>query len=675
MALVNFTDLDFDQIKTSLKDYLRANSNFTDYDFEGSNLSSIIDVLAYNTYINSYNANMISNEVFIDSATLRENVVALARNIGYTPRSRTSAKAIVSFFVDTSGFTTKPITLTLKKGIVSTSAATFGSESYSFSIPSDITVPVIDGIATFGDVEIYEGSFLTSNFTVTAQNPAPPVRYILDNPHIDTSTLEVAVRDTEASTTSKKFVFSDTLIEVTDTSRVYFIQEVDDQRYELIFGDGVFGEMLESLNYIDVSYITTNGASGNGVSSFSFNGRVVDNNNNLVSTGISVITTVSDSIGGKEIESVDSVKRFAPKIYSTFNRAVTAGDYEALIPKIYPEAESVSVFGGEELSPPQYGKVFITIKPFYGPFVPDSIKNNLKTQLRKYSVAGIICEIQDLKYLYVETDVNAYYNPNLAPDANAVKTVVTNNITKYSDSSEMNKYGAKFKYSKFQGIVDNSHDAITSNITKVEIRRDMKPALNQSAEYELCFGNQFYIKRMDGYNIKSSGFNVFGSSNTVYLGDLPAANGKTGSLFFFRLQGVNSPVIVSNNVGTIDYERGEILLKAVNITGTSKKVQDIPIIEVSACPQSNDVIGLQDLYLQLDVQKSSVDMVTDTIASGDNTSGNLYTATSSYKSVHIARLTESEIAGSTENTSAVTSDTYTVGSTTSSPSVPSSSSY
>ena len=675
MALVNFTDLDFDQIKTSLKDYLRANSNFTDYDFEGSNLSSIIDVLAYNTYINSYNANMISNEVFIDSATLRENVVALARNIGYTPRSRTSAKAIVSFFVDTSGFTTKPITLTLKKGIVSTSAATFGSESYSFSIPSDITVPVIDGIATFGDVEIYEGSFLTSNFTVTAQNPAPPVRYILDNPHIDTSTLEVAVRDTEASTTSKKFVFSDTLIEVTDTSRVYFIQEVDDQRYELIFGDGVFGEKLESLNYIDVSYITTNGASGNGVSSFSFNGRVVDNNNNLVSTGISVITTVSDSIGGKEIESVDSVKRFAPKIYSTFNRAVTSGDYEALIPKIYPEAESVSVFGGEELTPPQYGKVFITIKPFYGPFVPDSIKNNLKTQLRKYSVAGIICEIQDLKYLYVEVDVNAYYNPNLAPDSNAVKTVVTNNITKYSDSSEMNKYGAKFKYSKFQGIVDNSHDAITSNITKVEIRRDMKPALNQSAEYELCFGNQFYIKRMDGYNIKSSGFNVFGSSNTVYLGDLPAANGKTGSLFFFRLQGVNSPVIVSNNVGTIDYERGEILLKAVNITGTSKKVQDIPIIEVSACPQSNDVIGLQDLYLQLDVQKSSVDMVTDTIASGDNTSGNLYTATSSYKSVHIARLTESEIAGSTENTSAVTSDTYTVGSTTSSPSVPSSSSY
>ena len=660
MALVNFTDLDFDQIKTSLTDYLRENSDFTDYDFEGSNLSNIIDVLAYNTYINSYNANMISNEVFIDSATLRENVVALARNIGYTPRSRTAAKAIISFFVNTTGFTTKPVTLTLRKGIVTTSASRFGSESYSFSIPSDITVPVVDGIATFRDVVIYEGTFLTSNFTVSAENPAPPSRYTLENENIDTSTLEVTVRDTQSSTSSKKFVFSDTLIEVTDTSRVFFIQEVEDQRYELIFGDGVFGEKLKALNYIDVSYITTSGSTGNGISSFNFNGRIVDNNNNLVSTGISILSTVSESTGGKEIESVDSVKRFAPKIYSTFNRAVTSGDYEALIPKIYPEAESVSVFGGEELTPPQYGKVFITIKPFYGPFVPDSIKNNLKAQLRKYSVAGIITEINDLKYLYVEVDVNAYYNPSLAPDANSVKTVVTNNISAYSDSAIMNKYGAKFKYSKFQGIIDNSHDSITSNITKVEIRRDMQPKLNQIAEYELCFGNPFYIKSYDGYNIKSSGFNIFGVADPVYLSDIPNKDGRTGSLFFFRLQAANSPVIISNNVGTIDYERAEILLKPVNITGTSKKIQDVPIIEVSACPESNDVIGLQDLYLQLDVRSSSVDMVIDNITSGESSSGTMYTATSSYKGGDITRTGE----GDTLNTTLTSSDTYIIGSTT-----------
>jgi len=658
MALVNFTDLDFNQIKTSLKDYLRENSNFTDYDFEGSNLSNIIDVLAYNTYISSYNANMISNEVFIDSATLRENVVALARNIGYTPRSRTSSKAIISFFVNTTGFTTKPVTLTLKKGIVTTSASVFGSESYSFCIPSDITVPVVDGIATFSNVTIYEGTFLNSNFTVTANLPAPPTRYILENSNIDTSTLEVSVRDTESSTSSRKYVFSDTLIEVTSSSRVYFLQEIEDQRYELIFGDGVFGEKLKALNYIEVSYITSSGDAANGISSFNFNGRLVDNNNNLISTGISILSTVSESVGGKEIESVDSIKRYAPKVYSTYNRAVTAGDYEALVPKIYPETESVSVFGGEELVPPQYGKVFITIKPFYGPFVPDSIKNNLNELLRKYSVAGIVTEILDLKYLYIEAHINAYYNTSLAANSDAVKAVISNNITTYSDSTEMNKYGAKFKYSKFQAVVDNSNDSITSNITKVEIRRDLKPLLNQHAEYELCFGNSFYIKNTNGYNIKSSGFNIFGVADTVYLSDIPESNRKMGKLFLFTLKGRTNPTIIANNVGSVDYGKGEILIKPINIVGTSKNIQDIPIIEISACPRSNDVIGLQDLYLQLDINNSTIDMVADNISSGDNTSGTLYTATSSYMVGDIARLTENERA----NTSLLSSDTYVLGS-------------
>ena len=663
MALVNFTDLDFDQIKASLQDYLRENSNFTDYDFEGSNLSSIVDVLAYNTYINSYNANMISNEVFIDSATLRENVVALARNIGYTPRSRTASKAIISFFVDTTNFGTKPVTLTLKKGVVTTSSAVLGSTSYAFCIPNDITVPVVDGIATFNNVTIYEGTFLTSNFTVSSLTPAPPARYVLENANIDTSSLEVTVRDTQSSTSVKKFIFSDTLIEVTSSSRVYFLQEVEDQRYEVIFGDGVFGEALKSQNYIEVSYITSSGEAANGISSFTYNGRIVDNNNNLVSKGISILSTVNESVGGKEIESVDSIKRYAPKIYSTFNRAVTASDYEALIPKIYPETQSISAFGGEELNPPQYGKVFLTIKPFYGPYVPESIKNNLNTILRKYSVAGIVTEIQDLKYLYVEAHINAYFNPNLTPSADSVKTVVLNNVNSYADSAEMNKYGARFKYSKFQAVVDNSNAAVTSNITKIEIRRDLMPSLNQNAEYELCFGNAFYVKSSQGYNIRSSGFNVYGISDTVYLSDIPNEDQSTGNLFLFSLESRNNPTIVSDNIGTIDYQRAEILIKPINITGTSKKVQNISIIEISACPKSNDIIGLQDLYLQLDVSNTTVDMIPDNVSSGDNTSGNLYTATSSYISGDVARLTDSE----SENTTLTSSDTYILGSPTSQP--------
>jgi len=602
---------------------------------------------------------MVSNEVFLDSATLRENVVSLARNIGYTPRSRTAAKAIISFFVNTTGFLTKPVTLTLKKGLVVTSSSVFGSESYSFCIPSDITVPVVNGIATFSNITIYEGAFLTSNFTVTADLPAPPSRYVLNNANIDTSTLEVSVRETKSSTSAKKYIFSDTLIEVTSSSRVYFIQEMEDQRYEMIFGDGVFGEKLNALNYIEVSYITSSGEAANGVSSFSFSGRIVDNNNNLVSTGISILSTVSESVGGKEIESIDSIKKYSPKIYSSYNRAVTAGDYEALIPKIYAETESVSVFGGEELNPPQYGKVFITIKPFYGPYVPDSIKNNLNTKLRKYSVAGIVTEILDLKYLYVETHINAYYNPNLTPSSDSVKAVISNNINTYANSSEMNKYGAKFKYSKFQTVVDNSNESITSNITKVEIRRDMKPILNQNTEYELCFGNPFYIKNSDGYNIKSSGFNIFGRSNTVYLSDIPNANKKTGNLFLFELASRYDPVIVQRNVGTIDYERAEILLKPINITNTAKKIQEIPIIEISACPKSNDIIGLQDLYLQLDIGNSTIDMVVDSIISGESSSGTNYTATSSYVQGDIARLTDTE----SLNTTLTSSDTYVVGST------------
>jgi len=637
MALVNFTNLDFDQIKTSIRDYLRSNSNFSDYDFEGSNLSTLIDVLAYNTYISSYNANMISNEVFIDSATLRENVVSLARSIGYVPRSRTSAKALISFFVDTSTLSTKPLTLTLKKGIVCTSSAAFGGESYTFAIPEDTTVPVVNGIAFFNDIQVYEGTFLTSNFTVESENPAPPQRYILDNANIDTSTISVSVRNTQSSSILKKFILSDNLFEVTSTSRVFFLQEIEDQRYELIFGDGIFGEKLQSLNFIEVSYITTNGESGNGVSSFTFNGRILDNNGNLVSNGISLITTTSPSQGGKEIESVQSVKNYAPRIYASQNRAVTSTDYETLIPKIYPETQSISVYGGEDLNPPQYGKVFISIKPFYGQFIPNSIKDNLKRILRKYSVAGIVPEIIDLKYLFVEVNTTAYYNQNLATGPDFVKSIISDNITKYANSSELNKYGARFKYSKFQKIIDDSHESVTSNITKVIIRRDLSARLNTLAEYEICYGNPFHVKDSNGYNIKSSGFNVSGVSDTLYMSDTPNVGGTTGVIFFFKKISDTQGEVVVKSAGTIDYEKGEILLNPVIFTNTSKKSGSESIIQISAIPKSNDVIGLQDLYLQLDINNSVLNMLSDDIASGSDISGSTYQTTSSYSNGILVR--------------------------------------
>ena len=300
------------------------------------------------------------------------------------------------------------------------------------------------------------------------------------------------------------------------------------------------------------------------------------------------------------------------------------------MPMIYSETQSVSAYGGETLDPPQFGKVFISLKPFNSQFVPNSIKDNLVRELRNYSVAGIVPEIVDLKYLYVEVDSTVYYNSNLAPTAEAVKSIVSNNINLYADSVELNKFGARFKYSKYQKIVDDSHESITSNITKVQMRRDLRATLNVNAEYEICYGNSFHIKRLDGYNIKSSGFRVSGINQTLYLGDLPNEDEKTGTIFFFTDPALEEPTIVRKSAGTIDYEKGEILLNPVNIQSTVKMSGDDSIIEIAAIPSSNDVLGKQDLYLQLDISKSILNMKIDDISSGSDTSGSLYNVTTSY---------------------------------------------
>ncbi len=636
MSLVNFTKLDFDQIKRSIRDYIKLNSNFTDYDFDGSNLSVLLDILAYNTYISSYNANMISNEVFIDSATLRENVVALARNIGYIPRSRKSSKANITFFVDTTGSSISPFTLTLKKGIVATTTDTFNGNGYTFCILEDKTVIVNNNIGIFDGIDIYEGTYASNSFIVNSNDPNQ--RFILPNANIDTKTISVLVKDSQDSTYIKKFNLSEDLFNVDSTSRVFFLQEIEDQRYEIIFGDGIFGQKLENNNYIEVSYLVTSGEEANNINSFTYSGIIYDNNGSLVTSDISLVSTNFTSDGGSEIESLASIKKYAPRTYASQNRAVTATDYETIIAtKLYPETESITVFGGEDLNPPEFGKVFIAIKPYFGPFVPNSVKDNLKRQLRSYSVAGIVPEIIDLKYLYVEFDSTVYYDSNLAPSADYVKNIISKNIEKYSDSTELNRYGARFKYSKFQKIIDDSNNSITSNITNIQIRRDLIIKPNALAQYEICFGNKFHIKDRNGYNIKSSGFKIKGIADTLYFGDLPGSDLNKGSIFLFKLNTGSQPVVIRSAVGTIDYEKGEIILNAIIFTEAEKAVQNQPAIQISAIPKSNDVIGLQDLYLQLDINNSSIDMVIDTISSGSDVSGSTYFSSSSYSNGNLVR--------------------------------------
>ena len=590
----------------------------------------IIDILAYNTYITSYNANMITNEVFIDSATLRENVVALARNIGYIPRSKTSSKTKVSFFVDVSSRPSS-LNLTLKKGTFCTTSS-FGSQSYIFSILDNITVPVRNGIASFDDIDIIEGIYTTESFTVSSLNPNQ--RFILLNNNIDTSTIRAIVTEDGRDV---KYSLVNNILDINSGSKVFFIQEIEDQRYELIFGDGVLGKKLENNSVIQISYLISNGISANGISDFRYSGRIVDNSDDVIINGISLISSLYSSQGGGEIESISSIKNYAPRVYSSQNRAVTASDYEALIPQIYPEAESVSVFGGEDMKPPKYGKVFITIKPFYGAFLPNSIKDNIKNKLKKYSVAGIVPEILDLKYLYLEIESNVYYNTNFASGSEYIRDIVTKNINLYADSKELNRYGARFKYSKYQKIIDDSHESITSNITKLQMRRDLKPALNQFSEYEICFGNSFHINNANGYNIKSSGFKVDGVSSVVYISDIPNINKKTGRIILFTLDSESQPNIIKRSIGTIDYEKGEILISLLYAISTEKKSGGVDIIEISVSPKSNDVIGLQDLYLQLDINNSIINVLPDEISSGSDISGSNYIVSSSYINENLVR--------------------------------------
>jgi len=641
MPLANFTNLDFDQVKTTLTNYIQSNSNFTDYDFQGSNLSTIIDLLAYNTYITSYNANMVTNEVFIDSATLRENIISLARNIGYVPRSKKAARAVISFTVNTTNIIPTPATLTLKAGPVAGTSGSFGNSSYIFSILEDISVPVRDGVAEFNNITIYEGTLLTSNFTFNSRDVNQ--KFILPNAGIDTDLISVKVKTNESSTAAASYKLQDSLFDINSSSNVYYIQEVEDERYQIFFGDGIFGKSLKDGNFIPINYIITNGDSANGVNSFTFSGRLTYIRNAetyTVTSGISLITTELSSSGGEVIESTDSIKKFAPRIYASQNRCLTANDYETLIPsRIYPETESISVFGGEEVIPPQYGKVFISIKPKSGDFIPNLIKENIKLKLKKYAVAGIVPEILDLKYLFLEIDSKVYYNSNLAPSAEYISSIIQNNANKYAESSEMNKYGARFKYSKFLKIIDDSQDAVTSNITTVNMRRDLRVQINTWAEYTIGFGNAFHIRSMNGYNIKSSAFRINGIANAdVYISDIPNVNRITGSLFLFTIPAINSatPTIVKRNVGNINYVSGIITLNPINIqSGMMKDGQTT--IEIGVIPSSNDVIGLQDLYLQLDISSSTFEMVVDEIASGLDPSASNYLVSSSYSNGALVR--------------------------------------
>ena len=615
MAFNQFTNLDFNGIRDQIKDYLRTNSDFSDFDFEGSNFSILIDILAYNTYITAYNTNMAVNEVFLDSATLRENVVSLARNIGYVPRSSRSAEAVISFTVDLG--TNETRTVTLKAGTVVLGNVQGGN--YVFFFFQDFVVAVNDqNLAIFDNITIYEGIYLTKSFRVDYS--LPNQRYILPNANVDVESIRVKV----VSTTADAYQRYSNILNVDANSKLFLVQEIEDEKYELLFGDNILGKKPPANSTVDVSYIVTNGRNGNGAANFSFSGVLKDDQGSTITSGVSLISTNDASNGGDGVESIDSIKYLAPRVYAAQYRAVTANDYKSIIPLIYTNVETVTAYGGEELDPPEFGKVFISIKPKNGSYLSQITKDSILRQLKQYSIAGIKPELVDLQYLYVEVDSSVYYNANIVSDSTGLRTKVLNTLNAYAQSADINSFGGRFKYSKVIGLIDDSDKGITSNITKVRIRRDLIPEFNAFATYELCFGNKFHQKR-NGYSIKSSGFNIDGVEGTIYIGDIPTTLTR-GRLVFFKLEN-NTPIIVKNNAGIVKYDEGEVLLDVVNITGTDLASG---FVQIEAVPESNDIIALKDLYLQVDIGNSRVGTIQDVVTSGENTSATQYVTTSSF---------------------------------------------
>ena len=592
MPYTQVANLDFDNIKTQLKEYLRSQNDFTDYDFEGSALATLIDTLAYNTYYTAFNTNMVVNELFIDSATLRDNVVALAKQLGYRPKSATSPTAYISFTVTyTNPTTDKELNLKQGTGFIST----YDNVIYNYVVTSDVKAQVINDVATFINVPVREGTLLTNEFIVN--NASKSQRFILDNPNIDTNTVSVTVYPTGGSF-NEPYLLADNILGVDGDSKVFFIDEIEDGRYEILMGDGVLGKKLENNARIDVSYLTTSGPASNGVRAFVFSG-VIENENGVSpnSFATSIVSSVA-SAGGEEVESTAKIKYTAPKAYGTQDRAVTAQDYETIVRKVYPATSDIIIFGGEDQDPPEYGKVFIVLKPTDASYLTSLTKSQIIADLKKYVVASVEPRIVDPSILYVEMTSKIYYDGGVTDQTPAnIRDSVITAIQGYINESDTEKFNGKFRYSKFVGVIDDADVSINSNLTSLMMRKDFYPSLNSTFYYEVCFQNAF-DEDCDDPVLSSTGFRVTEYPNfDVYVED------RDKKIVLYRLDSVTGEkVVLDSDIGDIDYVKGELKMYALTIIKGSFFDNRISL---RVRPLSNDIKAMREVYLDVDVPNSS----------------------------------------------------------------------
>ena len=592
MPYTQVANLDFENIKIQLKEYLRSQNDFTDYDFEGSALATLIDTLAYNTYYTAFNTNMVVNELFIDSATLRDNVVAIAKQLGYRPKSATSPTAYISFTVTyTNATTDKELNLRKGTGFISN----YDNAIYNYIVTSDVKAQVINGVATFSNVPIREGTVLNSEFTI--QTASKGQRFILDNENIDTNTITVNVYP-GGGTFNEPYLLADNILGVDGNSKVFFLDEIEDERYEILMGDGVLGKKLDNNTRIDVSYLTTSGPASNGVKAFVFSG-VIENENGVSPNSFTPsVTSVTPASGGEEIETTQKIKYTAPKAYGTQDRAVTANDYEAIVRQVYPATSDIIIFGGEDQDPPQYGKVFISLKPTDASYLTSLTKSQIISDLKKYVIASVEPQIIDPSILFVEVTSKIYYNGGVTDQTAAnIRDKVIGGVQSYLDTSDTEKFNGKFRYSKMVGVIDDADVSINSNLTSVMMRKDFYPQLNSTFYYEVCFQNAF-DEDCDDPVLSSTGFRVTEYPNfDVYVED------RDKKIVLYRLDNVTGEkVVLDSDIGDIDYVKGELKMYALTIIKGSFFDNRISL---RVRPLSNDIKAMREVYLDVDVPNSS----------------------------------------------------------------------
>ena len=613
---LNVSDFDFDTIKANLKTFLQSQSEFQDYNFEGSGFAVLLDTLAYNTHYLGFNANMLANEMYLDSADIRKNIISLAKMLGYTPTSVRTSTADVNIKVnDATG-----ASLTMAKGTVFNT--TVDSVTYKFITNEEKTISPVDGVYNFSNVTLYEGTAVTFKYTNDVNDPDQ--KFIITSDFADTSTLVVKVQNSASDTTTNTYTLATSLSDISSTTKAYFLQEGDEGRFEVYFGDGTIGKSLDDGNIVILEYIVSNVDAANGATTFTPE-STIDGFSDIT------VTTNSNSQGGTPAQSKESIRVNAPLSYSAQNRAVTTSDYETIVQSIYPNAQSVSAWGGEDDETPVYGVVKIAIKPASGSTLTNATKTDLVSQLRKFNVASVRPEIIDPETTSVLlTSTVKFDSASTTETAETLKTDIITTLTNYNTNT-LSKFDGVFRYSKVTGLIDSTATSIISNITTIKIRKNFTPTLNSSTKYNIYFRNALYNPHSGhqssaGGILSSTGFKVDGDTTNVYFLD---DDGEGNVRRYYLTGSVRN--YVNNTQGTIDYSTGSITLNSLNVSTVENiRGASSTVIELTVTPNSNDIIPVRDQIIEIDIANSNITVEADTFVGGSADAGVGYTTSSSY---------------------------------------------